>query len=65
MEVTTLVMAPLVDIKKLFYRFGENVYGTLKYEKVCIAQRVPETETQGRVHTLLPPLEAFFLKADE
>ncbi len=31
---------------------GQNVYGTLKYESgVHRVQRVPETETQGRVHT--------------
>ena len=31
---------------------GENVYGTLKYESgVHRVQRVPATETQGRVHT--------------
>lgn len=31
---------------------GEDVYGTLKYESgVHRVQRVPETETQGRVHT--------------
>ncbi len=31
---------------------GENVYGTLKYEAgVHRVQRVPNTETQGRVHT--------------
>jgi peptide chain release factor 1 len=31
---------------------GENVYGTLKYESgVHRVQRVPETESQGRVHT--------------
>ena len=31
---------------------GENVYGILKYESgVHRVQRVPETETQGRVHT--------------
>ncbi|MBI3134161.1 MAG: peptide chain release factor 1 [Bacteroidetes bacterium] len=31
---------------------GEEVYGTLKYEAgVHRVQRVPETETQGRVHT--------------
>lgn len=31
---------------------GANVYGTLKYESgVHRVQRVPETETQGRVHT--------------
>jgi peptide chain release factor 1 len=31
---------------------GENVYGTLKFESgVHRVQRVPDTETQGRVHT--------------
>ncbi len=31
---------------------GDSVYGTLKYESgVHRVQRVPETETQGRVHT--------------
>jgi len=31
---------------------GENVYGTLKYESgVHRVQRVPSTETQGRIHT--------------
>jgi len=31
---------------------GEKVYGTLKYESgVHRVQRVPQTETQGRVHT--------------
>ena len=31
---------------------GNNVYGTLKYESgVHRVQRVPETETQGRIHT--------------
>ncbi|MGO1729990.1 MAG: peptide chain release factor 1, partial [Flavobacteriaceae bacterium] len=31
---------------------GEDVYGTLKYEAgVHRVQRVPQTETQGRVHT--------------
>ena len=31
---------------------GEDVYGTLKYESgVHRVQRVPDTESQGRVHT--------------
>ena len=45
---------------------GENVYGTLKYESgVHRVQRVPATETQGRVHTsaasvaVLPEAEEF------
>lgn len=45
---------------------GEKVYGTLKYESgVHRVQRVPQTETQGRVHTsaasvaVLPEAEEF------
>ena len=45
---------------------GQNVYGTLKYESgVHRVQRVPATETQGRVHTsaasvaVLPEAEEF------
>ena len=36
----------------VFEVHGENVYGTMKYESgVHRVQRVPATETQGRVHT--------------
>ncbi len=36
----------------IFNVTGEQVYGTLKYESgVHRVQRVPETETQGRIHT--------------
>ena len=36
----------------IFEVTGDNVYGTLKYESgVHRVQRVPQTETQGRVHT--------------
>ena len=45
---------------------GENVYGTMKFESgVHRVQRVPQTETQGRVHTsaatviVLPEAEDF------
>jgi len=45
---------------------GDSVYGTLKYESgVHRVQRVPQTETQGRVHTsaasvaVLPEAEEF------
>ncbi|MDR0894939.1 MAG: peptide chain release factor 1 [Prevotellaceae bacterium] len=51
---------------------GENVYGTLKYESgVHRVQRVPATETQGRVHTsaasvaVLPEAEAFDVVINE
>ena len=36
----------------IFNIMGENVYGLMKYESgVHRVQRVPQTETQGRVHT--------------
>jgi peptide chain release factor 1 len=50
----------------IFNVSGENVYGQLKYESgVHRVQRVPQTETQGRVHTsaasvvVLPEAEEF------
>ena len=51
---------------------GDNVYGTLKYESgVHRVQRVPATETQGRVHTsaatvaVLPEADEFDLVINE
>ena len=51
---------------------GDNVYGTLKYESgVHRVQRVPATETQGRVHTsaasvaVLPEAEPFDVHINE
>ena len=51
---------------------GNNIYSTLKYESgVHRVQRVPDTETQGRVHTLaatvavLPEAEEVDLKINE
>jgi peptide chain release factor 1 len=51
---------------------GEGVYGTLKYESgVHRVQRVPATETQGRVHTsastvaVLPEAEPFDVQINE
>ena len=51
---------------------GDKVYGTLKYESgVHRVQRVPATETQGRVHTsaasvaVLPEAEAFDVEITE
>ena len=50
---------------------GENVYGTMKFESgVHRVQRVPQTETQGRVHTsastvmVLPEAEEFDVDLD-
>ena len=51
---------------------GSNIYSTLKYESgVHRVQRVPDTETQGRVHTsaatvaVLPEVEEVDLKINE
>lgn len=55
----------------IFEVTGEDVYGTLKYEAgVHRVQRVPQTETQGRVHTsaatvmVLPEAEEFDVHID-
>ena len=55
----------------IFEISGEDVYGTLKYEAgVHRVQRVPQTETQGRVHTsaatvmVLPEAEEFDVELD-
>ena len=51
---------------------GRNIYSTLKYESgVHRVQRVPDTETQGRVHTsaatvaVLPEAEEIDVKIEE
>jgi len=51
---------------------GNNIYSTLKYESgVHRVQRVPDTETQGRVHTsaatvaVMPEVEEVDLKINE
>lgn len=56
----------------IFTVSGEQVYGTLKYESgVHRVQRVPLTETQGRVHTsaatvaVLPEAEEFDVELNE
>lgn len=56
----------------IFSVTGENVYGTLKYESgVHRVQRVPATETQGRLHTsaatvaVLPEAEEFEVNINE
>ena len=55
----------------IFEVSGDDVYGTLKYESgVHRVQRVPQTETQGRVHTsaatvmVLPEAEEFHIEVD-
>ncbi len=56
----------------IFTVTGEKVYGTLKYESgVHRVQRVPVTETQGRIHTsaatvaVLPEADAFEVQINE
>ncbi|MEG1615847.1 MAG: peptide chain release factor 1 [Bacteroidales bacterium] len=56
----------------IFSVTGEKVYGILKYESgVHRVQRVPATETQGRVHTsaasvaVLPEADAFDVEINE
>lgn len=56
----------------IFSITGDNVYGTMKYESgVHRVQRVPATETQGRVHTsaasvaVLPEAEPFDVHINE
>ena len=55
----------------IFEVSGDDVYGVLKYESgVHRVQRVPQTETQGRVHTsastvmILPEAEEFDVEID-
>ncbi|MBK78759.1 MAG: peptide chain release factor 1 [Flavobacteriaceae bacterium] len=55
----------------IFEVSGDDVYGVLKYESgVHRVQRVPQTETQGRVHTsastvmILPEAEEFDVEVD-
>ncbi len=52
-EVTSQSEGTSGGFKELICKVtGDNVYGTLKYESgVHRVQRVPQTETQGRVHT--------------
>jgi peptide chain release factor 1 len=56
----------------IFNVIGTEVYGTMKYESgVHRVQRVPKTETQGRVHTsassvvVLPEVEDFEIELHE
>ncbi|WP_159521646.1 peptide chain release factor 1 [Sunxiuqinia indica] len=67
MEVTTVNEGTSGGYKEIVANVsGEGVYGVLKYESgVHRVQRVPQTETQGRVHTsaasvaVLPEAEEF------
>ena len=53
MEVTSITEGTVGGYKEIVAKIsGEGVYGILKYESgVHRVQRIPQTETQGRVHT--------------
>ena len=65
--------ASLGGFKEIIFTVsGDNVYGTMKYESgVHRVQRVPQTETQGRVHTsaatvaVLPEADEFDVEINE
>lgn len=72
-EVTSVNEGSSGGFKEIVFMVsGENVYGTLKYESgVHRVQRVPQTETQGRVHTsaatvaVLPEADEFDVVINE
>jgi peptide chain release factor 1 len=73
MEVTNMNEGTAGGYKEIVAEVrGEGVYGILKYESgVHRVQRVPQTETQGRVHTsaatvaVLPEAEEFDVELKE
>jgi len=72
-EVTSISEGSSGGYKEIIFTVsGDNVYGTMKYESgVHRVQRVPATETQGRVHTsaatvaVLPEAEEFDVEIKE
>ncbi len=72
-EVTSFNEGTLGGYKEIVFTVsGEGVYGILKYESgVHRVQRVPQTETQGRVHTsaatvaVLPEADEFDIELKE
>lgn len=73
MEVTSQSEGTSGGFKEIIFKVsGEGVYGILKYESgVHRVQRVPQTETQGRVHTsaasvaVLPEADEFDIELNE
>ncbi|MDR1556357.1 MAG: peptide chain release factor 1 [Tannerellaceae bacterium] len=72
-EVTSYTEGSAGGFKEIIFSVeGEGVYGILKYESgVHRVQRIPQTETQGRVHTsaatvaVLPEAEEFDVEIKE
>ena len=73
LEVTSQSEGAAGGYKEIIFKIkGEGVYGILKYESgVHRVQRVPQTETQGRVHTsaasvaVLPEADEFDVELNE
>ncbi len=73
MEVISISKSEAGGLKEAIISIaGNNIYSTLKYESgVHRVQRVPETETQGRVHTsaatvaVLPEAEDIDVKIED
>ncbi len=66
LSITDFAEGSLGGYKEIVFTVeGDGVYGILKYESgVHRVQRVPETETQGRIHTSAATV-AVFPEADE
>ena len=72
-EVSSVNEGTVGGFKEIVFSVtGDKVYGTLKYESgVHRVQRVPATETQGRIHTsaatvaVLPEADAFEVDINE
>lgn len=72
-EVTSFTEGTSGGYKEIIFTVnGEGIYGVLKYESgVHRVQRVPQTETQGRVHTsaatvaVLPEADEFDVEVKE
>mgnify|MGYP001234240329 CR=1 FL=1 len=73
MEVITISKSDAGGLKEVIATIkGKNIYSSLKYESgVHRVQRVPDTETQGRVHTsaatvaVLPEAEELDVKIED
>ncbi|HJO77640.1 MAG TPA: peptide chain release factor 1, partial [Pelagibacteraceae bacterium] len=73
MEIISISKSDAGGLKEVIMSIsGNDIYSTLKYESgVHRVQRVPETETQGRVHTsaatvaVLPEAEDIDVKVEE
>ena len=72
-EIISISKSEAGGLKEVIFLIkGKNIYSTLKYESgVHRVQRVPDTETQGRVHTsaatvaVLPEAEDIDVKIDD